>query len=103
MAVPSVPGAGLIVIEAELVFGGFETVLDSLAMAFDPDERCDLRSGWAPGGEEGQVSISDGAADQKATRPKVGAVCAIRAGIEIGQLHIGPVIEARPFGAFARG
>jgi len=32
MPVPAVPGAGLVVIETELVLGGFEAVLDSPAM-----------------------------------------------------------------------
>jgi hypothetical protein len=35
MTVPAMPGARLVVIEAEFVFGGFETVLDGPAMAFD--------------------------------------------------------------------
>ena len=35
MTVPAMPGAGFVVIEAEFVLGGFETVLDGPTMAFD--------------------------------------------------------------------
>ena len=35
VAVPTMPGTGLVVIEAEFVLGGFEAVLDRPAMAFD--------------------------------------------------------------------
>ncbi len=35
MTVPAMPGACLVVIEAEFVFGGLETVLDGPTMAFD--------------------------------------------------------------------
>ncbi len=34
MAMPALPGAGFVVIKAELVLSGFEAVLDSPAMAF---------------------------------------------------------------------
>ncbi|MEY9463408.1 hypothetical protein ABH973_003821 [Bradyrhizobium ottawaense] len=34
MAMPAMPGAAFVVIKAELVLGGFEAVLDGLAMAF---------------------------------------------------------------------
>jgi hypothetical protein len=33
VAVPSVPGMGLVVVETEFVFGGLEAVLDGPAMA----------------------------------------------------------------------
>src|SRR4051812_39935948 len=41
MAMPAVPGSGLVVIEAELGLGSLEAVLDGPAMAFDPDQRLD--------------------------------------------------------------
>ena len=37
MAVPAMPGAGLVVVETEFVLGGLETVLDRPSMAFDRD------------------------------------------------------------------
>ena len=103
MAVPAMPGTGLVVIEAQFVFGGLETVLDGPAMPFDPNQRRDAGSGGTPSGEESEVTIGDVAADQKAARPKAGLAFAVCAGIQIRQFQIGPVIEARPFGAFPRG
>jgi len=38
MAVPSMPGPCLIVIEAEFTFGGFETVFGGPAATFDQDQ-----------------------------------------------------------------
>ena len=38
VAMPAVPGAGLVVVEAELVLGGLEAVLDGPAVAFDQRE-----------------------------------------------------------------
>jgi len=54
LAMPAVPGAGLIVVEAELVFGGLEAVLDRPAVAFDSNHGVDAGPRWTPGGEEGQ-------------------------------------------------
>ena len=65
VAMPAVPGSALVVIEPELVFGGLETVLDRPAMAFDRDQRFDGCSCWAPGGEEGEVTICDATTDQQ--------------------------------------
>ena len=39
MAVPSMPGSGFVMIEAEFVLGGFEAVLDAPALALHPDQR----------------------------------------------------------------
>ena len=61
---PAVPGAGLIVIEAEFVLGGLEAVLNGPAVAFHLDQGVDARAGRTPCGEEGQVAIGDVAADQ---------------------------------------
>lgn len=35
MTVPAVPGAGFVVVEAELVFGGLEPLFDPPARTFD--------------------------------------------------------------------
>ena len=37
VAVPAVPGSGLVVVEPELVFGCLEAVFDRPAVAFDAD------------------------------------------------------------------
>jgi hypothetical protein len=39
VTVPAMPGSALVVIEPELVFRGFEAVLDRPSMAFDRDQR----------------------------------------------------------------
>ncbi len=64
MAMPSVPGTGFVVVEAEFVLGGLEAILDRPAMAFHGDESLDVGSGRAPGREEGEVAIADGTTDQ---------------------------------------
>jgi hypothetical protein len=65
---PAVPGLGLIVIEAEFVFGRLEAVLDRPAVAFNPDQGGDVRSGW-PSGREGEIAVSKIAADEQAACP----------------------------------
>ena len=64
VAMPAMPGSALVVIEAELVFGGLKTVLDCPAMAFDRDQRFNGCFCWAPSGEEGEVIIGDATTDQ---------------------------------------
>ena len=41
MSVPAVPGAGLVVVEAQFILRGLEAVLDCPAMALDFDQRFD--------------------------------------------------------------
>jgi hypothetical protein len=101
MPVPTVPGACLVVIETEFVFGGFEAVLNGPAMTFDRDELFQGRALGAPCGEEGQIAVGDIAADQETPRPLTYEGAIIFASIEIGQFEIGPVMQARPFGSFA--
>ena len=69
VTMPAMPGSGLIVVEPELVFGGFETILDRPAMSFDFDQGFDARSDRTPSGEEGHVAVGDVAADQQPPRP----------------------------------
>ena len=69
VAMPTMPGAGLIVVEPQFVFGGLETIFDRPTMSLDRDEGFDACSSRTPGGEERQVTISDVAADQEASRP----------------------------------
>ena len=92
MAMPAVPGAGLVVVEAELVLGGLETVLNGPAMAFDLDQGVDAGPGRSPGGEEGQVAIGNVAADQQAAGPEARCGLGVFAGVQIGQLVVGPVM-----------
>ena len=65
---------GLVVVEAEFVFGRLEAVLDGPAPSFDRHQHCHRGAGGAPGGEKGQGAISDIAADQKAPGPQTGQV-----------------------------
>ena len=69
MPMPSVPGACLVMVEAEFVLGGLEAVLDRPALALHPHQRFDGRPGRAPCREEGQIAIGDIAPDQQAARP----------------------------------
>ena len=101
MAMPAMPGASLVVVKTELVLGGFEAVLDGPAMAFHRDQLLHGRALGAPCGEKGQAAVGNVAADQKTPRPFPGKVVIVFAGVEIGQLEIGPVVPARPFGPFA--
>ena len=53
VTVPAVPRAGLVVVEAELVLGGLEAVLDRPALPLDLDQGLDRGPDRAPGGEVG--------------------------------------------------
>ena len=101
MAMPAVPGAGLVVVEAELVLGGLETVLNGPAMAFDLDQGVDAGSGRAPGGKEGQVAVGDVAADQQAAGPQARCGFVIFVGAQVGELAVGPVMQPGPLGSLA--
>ena len=69
VAMPAMPGAGLVMIEAQFILGRLETILDRPAMSLDRDQGFDARSKRTPGGKESQIPISDVAADQQAPRP----------------------------------
>jgi hypothetical protein len=64
MTVPAMRGAGFVVIEAEFVFGGFETVLDGPAMTFDQYQLFHRRVFGAPCGEEREITVGNVPADQ---------------------------------------
>src|ERR1043165_3812711 len=88
VTMPAMPGAGFIVIEPELVFGGLETVLDRPATSFDADESIYCGAGRTPGREERQVSIGDVASNQKSPCPgSVGPVVEL-CGVQIGRAHV---------------
>jgi len=63
------PGARLVVIEAEFVLRRFETVFDRPTTPFDFRQSFDRCSGRRPCREEGEIAIGDFAPDQKAARP----------------------------------
>src|SRR5450759_1734763 len=99
VAMPSMPGSALVVIEPELVFRGLKTVLDRPSMAFDCHQRFGGCSRWTPGGEEGEIAISDISTDQQTSRPKA-MICAVKFfDLEIGQFEIAPIMQPRTFGS----
>src|SRR6516225_6683616 len=101
MAMPAMPGAGLVVIEAKFILGSLKTILDGPAMTFHRHQLLDGRAFGTPCGEKGQAAVGNIAADQKTPRPFPGKIVVVIAGVEIGQLEIGPVVPAWTFGPFA--
>jgi hypothetical protein len=75
MAVSAVQGTGFVVVEAELVLGSLEAVLNRPAMTFDFDLRFGRSTCWTPGGEVDEIAIGDVAPDQHVTGP--GAWCSM--------------------------
>ncbi|SCX29589.1 hypothetical protein DSM25558_4737 [Agrobacterium sp. DSM 25558] len=70
MAMPAMPRAGLVMIEAEFALGCLEAIFDCPTVIFDGYERLSTCSGRAPSREECEVAIADIATDQQATHPK---------------------------------
>ena len=99
MPVPAVPGAGLVVVEAQFVLGRLEGILDRPTSALDRHQGLPFGPGRAPGGEEGQGAIRDGAADQKASGPQTGQVLVVFGRFEIGQFEIDPVEQPLALGS----
>src|SRR3954470_6478263 len=97
------PGAGFVVVEAKLVPGGLEAVLDRPALPFDGHQCIDAGPGRAPGGEAGILAVRDGAPGQQTAGPEPTLAAVVFVGLEVGQFEIGPVIEPRALGALARG
>jgi hypothetical protein len=64
MASPAMPGAGLVMIEAEFVLGGLETILDRPAASLDFYQRFDGCSERRPGSEEGEFAVGDVTANE---------------------------------------
>src|SRR6476620_9913103 len=100
MAVPAMPGAGLVMIEAEFILGSLKTILNSPTMTFHRDQLCHRRALGTPSGEAGQITTGDVATDQEASCPFPGAGVVVLAGLEIGQFDVGPVVQTRPLGSF---
>src|SRR5215469_9659887 len=59
MAVPAMPGAGLVVIEAELILGSLKTILDRPAMPFHRHQLCHCCALGTPSREERQIAVGD--------------------------------------------
>src|ERR1035437_3028443 len=63
LAMPAMPGAGLVMVESQFILGRLETILDRPTMTLDHDQGFDASSNRTPSGEEREVPISDVAAD----------------------------------------
>ena len=85
VAMPTMPGSALVVVEAELVLRGLKTVLDRPPAAFDRHQRFDGCSRRTPGGEEGEIAIGDMTTDQQTAGPQI-LICAV----ELLDLEIEP-------------
>src|SRR5271154_1946687 len=102
MAMPAMPGAGFIVVEAEFVLGRLEAFLNPPTGSFHTDQSVDRRAVRTPGGEIGAFTIGDTASDQQTARPQARSGGIEVFGIEIGQRTIGPVVEPFSLGAEPR-
>jgi hypothetical protein len=101
VAVPAVPGARLVVVEAQFGLRRLEGILDGPAMSLDGDEGLDRGARRAPGGEVGEFAVGDMAPDQQATRPDPLEAADVVVRLEVGEFEISPVVQARPLGALS--
>src|ERR1700756_1303608 len=74
VAVPAMPGSGLVMIEAEFGLRRLKGILDRPAMSLDGDQGLDRGSGRAPGREIRQIAVRDSAPDQQAAGPQTAAM-----------------------------
>ena len=93
---PAMPGAGLVMIEAEFVLGGLETILDRPAMSFDLDQ---VSIGVPLGHQVEKKAISPSAMLRRIKRPRVH--CPVRLSSyspasRSASSTIGPVVQPRP-------
>ena len=96
MAVPAMPGAGIVMIEAEFILGSFKTIRDSPAMTFHRDQLC---IGVPLGHQVEKKARSPVAMLRRIKRPRVHSPARVSAR-EIGQFDVGPVVQTRPVGSF---
>ena len=101
VAMPAMPGPGLVMIEPELVLGGLEAVLDRSTLALDAGQLVDRRPCRTPSGEVGEITVGDSAPDQQTPRPQAMAAIVEFCSLEIGQFEGASVMQARPFGSRA--
>ncbi len=100
VAPPSMKGARLVVIEAEFVLRGFETIFDRPPMPFDFRQRFDRRSARRPCGEEGEIAVANLTTDQQSACPDRADLCRVVFGyVEIGEFEIGPVVQSLALGS----
>src|SRR5271157_6607223 len=85
VAMPAMPGTGLVVVETQFILCGFEAVLDRPAMSLHRDQGFDACSNPTPGREESEISVCDVAADQQAARPQACMLIIIFSGVEVSQ------------------
>lgn len=97
----AMPGAGLVVVKAELVLGGFETVFDGPAVAFHCHQLFHGCANRTPCGEESEIAVGDVAADQQPPCPDAGECRLEIIGIEVGQFEIDPIMQSRALGPIA--
>ena len=92
VAVPAVPGPALVVVEAKLVLGALEAVLDAPALPFNLDQRLNLCARRAPGGEERISAVGDVASNQQAACPQADRVALVFVCFKVGQFEVSPII-----------
>ncbi len=93
VAVPAIPGSGLVMLETELVLGGLEAVFDCPSMPLDADQRLDRGFRRAPCDEVGEIAVGDVTPDQHAARPQAMVFFVEFFRLQIGQLEVAPVIQ----------
>lgn len=94
MAVPSVPGPGLAVVETEIILGAQEAVFDRPAQLGGPGEFGQRGARGGVGEVKGErLGVPAAAADQQPTLEACARVEAER--------DLGPVVEPGTLGAFA--
>src|SRR5215213_6893104 len=91
--VPARPAANLVVVQADLVLGLLEAVLDRPAGPGHPDQADQGGVGWTVAGVEGQLAVAAAAPDQQPALPSAGGWW--------GQLDARPVVQAAALGAVA--
>ena len=77
-----------VVVEAELVLGGLEGVLDRPAPALDRDERRDRGARRAPRREEREIAFGEVAPDQQAAGPEAHGAGDGTVRPEVGELEL---------------
>src|SRR3954471_6363538 len=98
MAMPAVPASGLVVVEAQLGFCGFERVLDRPSPPLDRDQDFQRRTDRTPCREKGHLAVTETAPDQQSARPdrRGGATPEEGLRINVGQFQIAPVVKPWP-------
>ncbi len=92
VAVPAMPGFGLVMVEPELVLGGLEAVFDCPSMPLDADQRLDRGFRRTPCGEVGEIPVGDVTPDQHAARPQAMVFFVDFCRLQIGQFEVAPVV-----------